>query len=258
VRRLSLHRPSPATVISLVALFFAMSGTAVAATGGNFLLGKSNTASSVSSLSNTKGTALSLSSTSTTPPLKVSNSVQVPNLNASELDGQASSAFLPTNGTAANSSELGGQPASAYLGVNGTAANSSELGGIPASGFIQGDGAISGGRQSLSNPNTAMLVSAPGSDIAALCGYLPAINELILDNTSASNMLASWWGPSGLYQATIPSGGSQLLNGHPQQTYMLVVQVDTGSNIATYTVTTSYNSSANTCRYTGQVVNSNG
>jgi hypothetical protein len=92
-----------------------MSGTAVAATGGNFILGKANTATSVSSLTNTKGTALSLSSTATTPPLKVSNGVQVPNLNASELDGHTSSAFLPANGTAANSSELGGTPASGYM-----------------------------------------------------------------------------------------------------------------------------------------------
>src|SRR6516162_6916730 len=78
MRRLFLHRPSAATVISLIALFFAMGGTAVAATGGTFILGKANTATSVSSLTNTKGTALSLSSTSTTPALKVSNSVQVP------------------------------------------------------------------------------------------------------------------------------------------------------------------------------------
>ncbi len=114
-RRPAMRRPSPAIAISLVALFFAMSGTAYAATGGDFLLGKSNTATAVTSLSNTKGTALSLSSTATTPPLKVSNSVQVPDLNASQLDGHTSSAFLPTNGTAANSSELGGQPAGNYM-----------------------------------------------------------------------------------------------------------------------------------------------
>ena len=135
MRRLRLHRPSAATIISLIALFFAMGGTAVAATGGNFILGKANTATSVSSLTNTAGTALSLTSTSTTPPLKVSNSVQVPKLNASQLGGKTASAFLPTTGTAANSAELGGQPASAYLGVNGTAANSSELGGLPASSY---------------------------------------------------------------------------------------------------------------------------
>ena len=110
-----MYRPAPATVISLIALVFAMSGTAYAATGGDFILGKANTATGVSSLTNKKGTALSLSSSSTTPPFKVSNSVQVPNLNASELGGDTSSAFLPTNGTAANSSELGGQPASDYM-----------------------------------------------------------------------------------------------------------------------------------------------
>ena len=110
-----MHRPAPATVISLIALVFAMSGTAYAATGGDFILGKANTATSVTSLTNNKGTALSLSASSTTPPLKVSNSVQVPNLNASELGGHTSSAFLPTNGTAANSSELGGLPATDYM-----------------------------------------------------------------------------------------------------------------------------------------------
>jgi hypothetical protein len=93
-----LHRPSGATVISLVALFFALSGTAVAATGGNFILGKSNTAASVSSLTNSNGTALSLSSTSTAPPLTVSNSVQVPDLNASMLGGIAASKFVQGGG----------------------------------------------------------------------------------------------------------------------------------------------------------------
>ena len=118
-----MHRPAPATVISLIALVFAMSGTAYAATGGDFLLGKANTATSVTSLTNTKGTALSLSASPAAPPLKVSNSVQVPSLNASELGGDTSSAFLPASGTAANSSELGGQPASDYMTGTGQLAS---------------------------------------------------------------------------------------------------------------------------------------
>jgi hypothetical protein len=93
-----LQRKSVPTVISLVALFFAMSGTAVAATGGNFILGKANTANSVSSLTNTNGTALSLSSNASTPALKVSNSVQVPNLNASELGGIGPAGFVQGGG----------------------------------------------------------------------------------------------------------------------------------------------------------------
>jgi hypothetical protein len=140
-----MHRPSPATAISLVALVFAMSGTAYAATGGDFILGKANTATSVTSLTNKKGTALSLSSTSTTPPLKVSNSVQVPNLNASELDGHTATAFLPKGGTAANSSELGGQPASDYLTGGGqiafdtaTVASGGEV-DVTVPGAVSGD-----------------------------------------------------------------------------------------------------------------------
>jgi hypothetical protein len=89
-----MRRPSPAIVISLIALIFAMSGTAVAATGGAFLLGKSNTARSVTGLANSRGPALSLSSAANKPPLTVSNSVRVPKLNASYLDNTPASGFI--------------------------------------------------------------------------------------------------------------------------------------------------------------------
>ena len=81
------RRPSASLVISIIALVFAMSGTAVAATGGNFILGKSNTATNVSRLTNSKGTALSLSAAPTSPPLRVSNTKEVPNLNTNYLGG---------------------------------------------------------------------------------------------------------------------------------------------------------------------------
>ncbi len=157
-----MRRPSPATGIALVALFLSLSGTAYAATGGNFLLGKANKASAVTSLSNKKGTALSLSSSSSAPPLTVSNGVQVPNLNASELDGEPSSAFLPVGGTAVNSNELGGKTSSAFLPANGTAANSNELGGTPASGYMQGGGDTTGTRLALTGQTTATSRRAPG------------------------------------------------------------------------------------------------
>jgi hypothetical protein len=101
----ALRRPSPATVISVIALVFAMSGTAVAATGGDFILGKSNTATSITSLSNANGTALSLSAASTKPALAVSNSVQVPKLNASELGGEGASAFMAGTGGVAHNTQ---------------------------------------------------------------------------------------------------------------------------------------------------------
>jgi hypothetical protein len=110
-----LRRPSPAMLVALTALVVAMSGTAVAATGGMFILGKANKATTVTSLSNSKGTALSLSSGAGKPPLTVGSTDEVPQLNASLLDGQPAAAFLGVNGTAYNSNELGGKLAADYV-----------------------------------------------------------------------------------------------------------------------------------------------
>jgi len=88
-----LHRPSHATVVAYVALFFAMSGTAYAATGGTFLIGKSNYATTATGLTNSAGTALSLASKTGYPPLAVNQTVKVSRLNADLLDGVDSSAL---------------------------------------------------------------------------------------------------------------------------------------------------------------------
>jgi hypothetical protein len=69
------------------------SGTAYAATGGKFILGKSNAATATSTLTNTKGTALSLSSKAGTPSLKVNRTTKVANLNSDLLDGLDQSRF---------------------------------------------------------------------------------------------------------------------------------------------------------------------
>jgi hypothetical protein len=48
--RLRKHRPSPAMVVALLALFVALGGIGVAATGGNFILGATNSAESPTAL----------------------------------------------------------------------------------------------------------------------------------------------------------------------------------------------------------------
>jgi hypothetical protein len=92
------RRPSSAIVLSMVALFVSLSGTAYAATGGTFVLGAANTASAVTKLTNSSGTALSLTSKSGTPPLAVSSSTLVPKLNASLLGGLAAGQFVHGSG----------------------------------------------------------------------------------------------------------------------------------------------------------------
>ena len=102
-----LHRPSPAMVVALVALAVALSGTAYAATGGNFVLGKVNTAGHVSTLTNSAGAALTLKSgdtgvplTLTAPsgaaPLSVNSTARVTNLNADLLDGTNAAGLTST------------------------------------------------------------------------------------------------------------------------------------------------------------------
>lgn len=239
-----MRRPAKATVISLAALFFAVSGTAAgAATTGSLQLGQSNTAAAVTSLSNTTGSALSLSSTSTTPPLQVSNSVQVPNLNASLLGGHPASDFLTTGGTAANSNALGGTPAGSF--IQGTGMNGG--GGTITDAHLS---VTSGGdMQLISTPDTYVdAVNSPaGSCQLQLHGYL---------NTSYPTW-ATWSNKDGTAQAQVGAGESALLNGS-NGTYVVVVQVPSLYHTSTYTLTASYDAVARWCNFTAQAVTSNG
>ena len=92
-----MKRPSHGTVVAYLALFAAMSGTAVAATGGSFLLGRKNSAGVTTTLTNSgKGAALSLKShKAKTPALRVNTKALVPNLNALLLGGSTLPALRP-------------------------------------------------------------------------------------------------------------------------------------------------------------------
>jgi hypothetical protein len=87
-------RPSHATVVAYLALVVAMSGTAVAATGGPFILGATNKARQPSVLVNPAGHPLTLKAKDGYPPLKVNQTRQVPRLNADLVDGLHARQFL--------------------------------------------------------------------------------------------------------------------------------------------------------------------
>jgi len=122
-------------IVALLGLFVALGGVGMAATGGNFILGKSNsadattylsapvagkTALNVSNLNTTTGSsALRLNVASGHPPLTVNSATRVPSLNSDLLDARDSTYFLPKTGKAANSDKLDG---------------------IDSTGFIQGKG----------------------------------------------------------------------------------------------------------------------
>jgi len=149
-RRARMRRPSPSLVISLLALFLALAGTTMAADGDNFLVGRSNSASSQTTLSapvvggktlqvtnndatNAASTALALTVAAGHAPLKVSSAARVQNLNADLLDGVDSSKFLhssvPVSLTGASSSGV----------VNGTnTGGGNGLQGVTGSGTASG------------------------------------------------------------------------------------------------------------------------
>jgi hypothetical protein len=103
------RRPSASLVISTIALFVSLGGAGYAATGGNFILGQTNTATTPSLLAApVSGKTLRLRNTDTTagatalglevasghPPFAVDSSTKVAQLNADLLDGRDSGAFL--------------------------------------------------------------------------------------------------------------------------------------------------------------------
>jgi len=103
------RRPSPAIIISLLALFIALGGAGYSATGGNFILGRANSASSQTSLlAPFNGTSLVIRNTATFvgasalrlsvaaghQPLIVTTRTRVANLNVDLLDGLDSTAFV--------------------------------------------------------------------------------------------------------------------------------------------------------------------
>jgi hypothetical protein len=98
-----------ANVMVTILAFIVLGGMSYAATGGNFILGKSNSASSTTSLTapvagkglqvtNTStgagATALGLNVASGKAPFTVNSGTKVANLNADKLDGIDSSGFL--------------------------------------------------------------------------------------------------------------------------------------------------------------------
>jgi hypothetical protein len=126
-----MRKPSAATVIATVALFVALGGVGVAATGDNFIIGQSNTATTNTSLSapvaggnalqltntdtsNAASTALGLTVASNHAPFTVNTGVKVVNLNSERLDGFDSSYFQPKTGKAADSDKLDGMDSTAF------------------------------------------------------------------------------------------------------------------------------------------------
>ena len=91
----TLSRGKMTVIAVVIAIVLVATPAALAANGKPFLLGKRNVASAVSILiKKGPGPALNLRSQPGQPPLSVNSAVKVNNLNADQLDGNDSSAFV--------------------------------------------------------------------------------------------------------------------------------------------------------------------
>ena len=148
--RIVRRSPSPATFIALLALFVSLGGTAYAATGGTFILGHANSASTASSLTSTVATgpalivtntggkpAAKFSTNSGVAPFQVNGATKVTNLNADKVDGKSAADFLAVNGKAQDSAHADQADSATNAATASVAANANALGGIPPSGFEQ-------------------------------------------------------------------------------------------------------------------------
>jgi hypothetical protein len=119
------------------------SGTAYAATGGNFKLGGKNTATSVTSLVNSQGTALKLTSKAGTAPLAVTSGTKVANLNADRLDGLTSVQFLRSTGKATDANMLDGLSSEQFLRSTGKAVDAESVDGLDSGALALAAGGTS-------------------------------------------------------------------------------------------------------------------
>jgi hypothetical protein len=137
-----LRRLTYANIAATLALFLALGGTAYAANGGSFLLGRNNAASLTTTLTNSGASpALTLRPASGLPPISTSSRVKSPNLNADLLDGVDSSQFALAAG---NTGFIVGD------GPNGDASAT-----CPAGTRLTGGGGVAAG------PDNLLFLSAP-------------------------------------------------------------------------------------------------
>ena len=97
----------PATVAVTVALIIGAAGFADAATGGDFLLGRTNTDNATSVLTDSTGVPLSLNAPSGKSPLSVNSTTQVNRLNAQYVGGDSASQLQSTGGIGITAAAVG-------------------------------------------------------------------------------------------------------------------------------------------------------
>jgi hypothetical protein len=191
-------------VVGYIALFVALGGTSYAATGGNFILGKPNSAGATTSLSApVAGKALQVTNTSTGSgatglglnvasghaPFTVNSGTKVANLNADKLDGIDSTGFLPSG----NVKSLRFIPGGCVNGIDPGCSTSFTLGGLSlgASCYVTNGGTVAHLELDNTSGNSEVGIEYVSGSSASQSVALPATPLVDLSTTGSTQAQGS-------------------------------------------------------------------
>ena len=177
-------RSSSAFIAGAVVALVLGTGTAYAANGGVFRLGRSNAATVTTTLTNTQGTALKLSSKAGQPSLRVNRTTKVPSLNSDLVDGVNSRNL-------ARVVTVGSTFGSGFVDDNGTADPADDA--VIAVALCPAGSQVVGGGGSDFTDDGVLLYSAPDAGDA----WLVVSDTAGLNATNADNVeaYARCWNP---------------------------------------------------------------
>jgi hypothetical protein len=272
------RRPSAAIallILSLVIFLSGVAGVADAATGGNFILGQSNTASSktvltaplagpamqVSNSSTATGaTGLQLTVASGKPPLTVNSTGKVTNLNVDRIDNLDSTAFQRR---LTQSCPIGWSIA--VVNADGTVACTSKasdadrLDGLDSSSFVMGPGQVYRGARAIGQNSGGYLpvltTSTPSLTVAYSC---PADlnNNGVLVFINNSNELVNVFSDNGStnpeYRQLAANGGRWDQFAAPAGEH-ITIQVQ-GSQVTTFQIFSAHRPASSDCHVETEAV----
>jgi hypothetical protein len=177
-------RSSSAFIAGAVVVLVLGTGTAFAANGGVFRLGRANSATRTTTLTDNHGTALKLNSKVGQPSLRVNRSAKVPLLNSDLLDGTDSSSF-------ARVTKVGSVAGAGFVDDGGTPDPSDDA--VIAVAVCPTGSQVVGGGGSDFTDDGVMYYSAPDGDDA----WLVVSDTADVSDANAANVsaYARCWNP---------------------------------------------------------------
>lgn len=178
-------RPSSAFIAGAVVALVLGTGTAYAANGGIFRLGKSNSATATTTLTNTRGTALQLNSKAGRPSLRVNRSTKVPSLNADLLDGIDSGSF-------ARVTKVGSISDTGFVDDGGTPADTSDDAVVAVAVCPTGSQVVGGGGADFTDDGIMFYSEPDGDDAWVVVSSTAGLTDANAANVEA---YARCWNP---------------------------------------------------------------